>query len=102
MKTLLTLLASVAFAGTAFAHDGHSEPSTPEPDSSEPHFERLGNSPHKATDHTYQNHYHVTDENGDPALPELRWKYGYLAFWIASLGSTIAIYIYFHKVMKVI
>ena len=41
------------------------------------------------------------DEEGNPSLPELTWKYGYSAFWAMSISSVFLIYFYFHKVLKV-
>lgn len=38
------------------------------------------------------------DENNNPAMPELTWKYGYAYFWVLSLGLSLVIMISF-KVM---
>lgn len=38
----------------------------------------------------------VTDD-GEPAIPELRWKFGYPAFWIVSVTMAVAMFFVFRR-----
>jgi len=42
------------------------------------------------------------DVNGDPAMPELKWKWGYTCFWCFSICSMALIFVYFRFKLKVI
>ena len=64
MKHLLLTTAVALFVAagtTAFAHDGHSDPSPSDPSDSSPQYlETLTGGPdHNAVDHRYTNHYHT-------------------------------------------
>ncbi|GMI05995.1 hypothetical protein TrLO_g5652 [Triparma laevis f. longispina] len=44
----------------------------------------------------------VDKETGDPAMPMLTWKYGYLVFWLFSLVTIFFSYVYFKYKWKVL